>query len=206
MTFHTLLTFSLITLTQTLSIGPAVSLLLTNYFNAGFKKTLPVSFDFRGGESISLLIAFLITTILHFSAVLFTVLKITGGLYLVYLGAKGFFTYSTRKKSISKTQCDKTIGLFSAFLVPIINPKALIYFSSFIPSFIDTNTSVIYGIQFLILSCEFLLISLFSDMCFLGMAASAKKLIGDKFITVMSLTSSIFLLITGIVFIGKEII
>lgn len=98
MTYHTLLTFSLITLTQTLSIGPAVSLLLTNYFNAGFKKTLPISFAFRGGESVSLLIAFLITTILHFSAVLFIVLKITGGLYLVFLGAKGFFTYSTQKK------------------------------------------------------------------------------------------------------------
>ncbi|MGS0635458.1 LysE family translocator [Citrobacter sp. VF227] len=206
MTYHTLLTFSLITLTQTLSIGPAVSLLLTNYFNAGFKKTLPISFAFRGGESVSLLIAFLITTILHFSAVLFIVLKITGGLYLVFLGAKGFFTYSTQKNSIFKTQYDKTIGLFPAFLVPIINPKALIYFSSFIPSFIDTNTGVIYGVQFLILSCAFLLVSLFSDMCFLGIAASAKKLIGDRFITVMSLTSSIFLLITGMVFIGKEII
>lgn len=206
MTYHPLLTFSLITLTQTLSVGPAVSLLLTNYFNVGLKKTLPISFAFRGGEAVSLLIAFLITTILHFSATLFTVMKITGGLYLVYLGVKGLISFSARKKRASTSQDKRITGLFSAFLVPVINPKALIYFSSFIPSFIDTTAGGGYGAQFLILSCTFLIISLFSDMCFLGVAASAKKLIGDKFITVMTLTSSLFLFLTGIIFIGKEII
>lgn len=200
---HTFLTFSLVTLTQTLSVGPAVSLLLVNYLNSGFKKTLPVSFAFRAGEAVSLLIAFLITTLLHSSVVLFTVLKITGGLYLTYLGVKGFSTFLKDRNSRLTYSNKRTTGLFYAFLVPIINPKALIYFSSFIPSFIVNGSEISYGFQFLMFSCTFLIISLFSDMCFLVVAANAKKLIGDKFTSILTLTSSTFILLTGIVFIYK---
>ena len=203
MNYHTFLTFSLVTLTQTLSVGPAVSLLLVNYLNSGFKRTLPLSIAFRVGEAISLLIAFLITTLLHSSVVLFTVLKITGGLYLTYLGVKGFSTFLKDRNSRLTYSNKRTTGLFYAFLVPIINPKALIYFSSFIPSFIVNDSEISYGFQFLMFSCTFLIISLFSDMCFLVVAANAKKLIGDKLTSLLTLTSSAFILLTGIVFIYK---
>lgn len=204
MTTHVLIMFCLITLTQTISIGPSVSLLLANYFNSGFKHSLPVSLAFRCGEAITLLLAFLITTVLHLSPLVFSIIKIAGGGYLAYLGGKGIIAFVLNRCKTGSSK-KETVGFLSALLVPVINPKALIYFTSFIPSFIVSKTPEDYSWQFLILGLAFLCVSLFSDMCFLALASGAKKVLGGNVFRYVTLASSIFLLITGVVFVIKGI-
>lgn len=201
MSQHTLLIFCLVTLTQTLSIGPAVSILLTNYFNFGFRSSLPLSIVFRCGESVTLFIAFLITSTLIASPVLFSVLKGAGGAYLFFIGVKAILKLISgmRRSAIARPVAKE--GLFTAFLIPVVNPKALIYFTSFIPSFITTTGKPSYIVQFAILSLLFLLISFISDMCFLGIAAGAKKFIGDRISVIMSVISALFLIGTGLFFV-----
>ena len=201
MSQHTLLIFCFVTLTQTLSIGPAVSILLSNYFNFGFRSSLPLNIAFRCGESVTLFITFLITSTLVASPLLFSVMKGVGGAYLIFIGAKAMLKLITGMRQSAIARTVKKEGLLTAFLVPVINPKALIYFTSFIPSFITTTGKASYTVQFAILSLLFLLISFISDMFFLGIAAGAKKLIGDKFSAIMSVISALFLMGTGLFFV-----
>lgn len=201
MSEHTLLIFCLVTLTQTLSIGPAVSILLTNYFNFGFRSSLPLSIAFRCGESVTLFVAFLITSTFIASPVLFSVMKGAGGAYLIFIGAKAMLKLISGMRQSAIARPIAKERFLTAFLIPVINPKALIYFTSFIPSFITTTGKPSYTVQFVILSLLFLLISSISDMCFLGVAAGAKKLIGDKFSVIMSVTSALFLMGTGLFFV-----
>lgn len=199
MSQHTLLIFCLITLTQTFSIGPAVAILLSQYFNHGFRLTLPVSLAFRAGEALTLAAAFAITSLLHASPQLFFGMKVIGGAYLVFIGLKALYktVRAARQRSLRTFSSAEKMGLFSAFLIPVINPKALIYFTSFIPSFIATPSAISYGVQFAILGGLFVLISFLSDMCFLLLASVAKRFLGEKFIMLTSLVSAIFIIATG---------
>ncbi|GKW25327.1 threonine transporter [Pectobacterium carotovorum subsp. carotovorum] len=207
MNYHTLFVFCIITLTQTFSVGPAVALLLTNYFNNGLKSSLSLSIAFRCGEVVTLLTAFLITSLIHSSVILFNSMKIAGGAYLVFLGIKGLIILV---KKINNTKDihikDNKIGFLSAFLVPLINPKALVFFTSFIPSFISTDYEISYGSQFFILSIIFVFLSFISDIIFLSVASIAKKISGNKTPYIINLISSIFLVGTGLFFILDTIL
>lgn len=207
MNYHTLFVFCIITLTQTFSVGPAVALLLTNYFNNGLKSSLSLSIAFRCGEVVTLLTAFLITSLIHSSVILFNSMKIAGGAYLVFLGIKGLIILV---KKINNTKDihikDNKIGFLSAFLVPLINPKALVFFTSFIPSFISTDAEISYGSQFFILSIIFVFLSFISDIIFLSVASIAKKISGNKTPYIINLISSIFLVGTGLFFILDTIL
>ncbi len=202
MNYHTLFIFCIITLTQTFSVGPAVALLLTNYFNNGLKSSLSLSIAFRCGEAVTLLTAFLITSLIHSSVILFNSMKIIGGAYLIFLGIKGLIALVRKRNNTEDTNIkDNKIGFLSAFLVPLINPKALVFFTSFIPSFISINAEFSYGSQFFILSTIFVFLSFISDIIFLSVASIAKKISGNKTPYIINLISSLFLVGTGLFFV-----
>ncbi|MBN3051033.1 LysE family translocator [Pectobacterium brasiliense] len=202
MNHHTLFIFCIITLTQTFSIGPAVALLLTNYFNNGLKSSLSLSIAFRCGEVVTLLTAFLITSLIHSSVILFNFMKVAGGAYLIFLGIKGLIKLIRKSNNTKETHItDTKIGFLSAFLVPLINPKALVFFTSFIPSFISINAEFSYGSQFFILSTIFVFLSFISDIIFLSIASIAKRISGSKLPYIINLISSIFLVGTGLFFV-----
>lgn len=206
---NTVFLFFFVALSQTISVGPAVTVLLTNYFCYGARSSLRLSLAFRCGESVIIFLAFLITSAIHVSELMFLALKVAGGFYLIYLGMvtllkgikirKGTNTLFSAKKS--------GVGFFQAFLVPTMNPKALIFFVSFIPSFIHLKEGggYPYPVQFLILGIIFIATSLISDMLFLCIAEGARRVIGEKMSVVMMLVSSVFLIGTGCFFV-KDIL
>lgn len=197
---HTLLMFCFVTMTQTFSIGPAVTVLLTRYFNYGFWATLPLSLVFRCGESLTLFVAFSITSGFHASPTLFIYMKGIGGLYLIYLGIKSVqkMMFDVKQQKLPLTK--KKTGFVINFFIPVINPKSLIYFISVIPPFIIVTGTYSYGKQFFILSLLFLAVSFTSDMCFILIAAIAQKVFGQKLVFFTSGISSVFLIGTGIYF------
>jgi len=81
------------------------------------------------------------------SPVLFLVLKLIGGAYLIYLGITGLLKkdcvehssveYHSAIDSFSYSQVDK-----EAFLVSASNPKTVIFLSAFLPQFLSTTVPV----------------------------------------------------------------
>ncbi|WP_320657426.1 LysE family transporter, partial [Aeromonas jandaei] len=62
--------------------------------------------------------------------------KLFGGLFLSCMGAAELLRVTKKDK-----QKHQTKTTFHPFLIPVLNPKALLFFASFIPSFINSPDS-----------------------------------------------------------------
>ncbi|BFM48217.1 LysE family translocator [Marinomonas sp. THO17] len=134
--------------------GPAVLLTLNNAVQKGLIKT------FAGISGIALAILLVATLsatslgiILAGSAVAFNLIKIAGAVYLIYLGVKLWrskvsFIEQTSTKESSLFRC-----FMEGFLVSITNPKAIVFFMSIFPQFIDVHQA--YIPQFVLLAVTF---------------------------------------------------
>jgi threonine/homoserine/homoserine lactone efflux protein len=88
------------------------------------------------------------------SAELFTVLKWAGAAYLVYLGIRQWRARAVpiRVEAAGRGPVGRLVA--RAFLVTVLNPKSLVFFTAFLPQFIDTRLPV--GGQMLVLGATFL--------------------------------------------------
>jgi RhtB (resistance to homoserine/threonine) family protein len=82
------------------------------------------------------------------SALLFSVFKYVGAVYLVYLGVKTL--WSLRKKEVSasvgmnsKNQFEHTSCFKQGFLTNILNPKVAVFFLTFLPQFVDPGSNTL---------------------------------------------------------------
>lgn len=95
-----------------------------------------------------------LSVILQTSVVLFTIIKIVGAVYLIYLGIQMFISKQS-SISIKKTVYQSRRKLFvQGVITNVTNPKVALFFISFIPQFISVDNQ--YGpIPFLILGSIF---------------------------------------------------
>ncbi|HBR97202.1 MAG TPA: lysine transporter LysE [Gammaproteobacteria bacterium] len=93
-------------------------------------------------------------TVLAASATLFTLLKLAGAVYLIWLGIKLWRSTPTLAQYPG---CENTSSpgrmFWQAYLVTALNPKSIVFFVAFVPQFIDTALPV--WPQFLILEATF---------------------------------------------------
>lgn len=78
----------------------------------------------------------------------FLILKIAGGLYLIYLGAGAILTARNRNGATAALNPEfathSAAARFStAFMVTVTNPKLLLFFVAFVPQFITTSRSFV---------------------------------------------------------------
>lgn len=95
-----------------------------------------------------------LSVILQTSVVLFTIIKIVGAVYLIYLGIQMFISKQS-SISIKKTVYQSRRKLYvQGVITNVTNPKVALFFISFIPQFISVDNQ--YGpIPFLILGSIF---------------------------------------------------
>jgi homoserine/homoserine lactone efflux protein len=168
----TWLLFAGIALVCTLSPGPAVLLAVSNSLAYGFGKAVFSSLGnitgifFVAGAAVLGLGA-----ILQTSQLLFSVLKIAGAIYLVYLGLRQWRATHNIFNSLP-ADAHRPRTRWNAFvqgmLVAVSNPKAALFFTAFFPQFINLSRPV--AVQFLILTITFML---FSFLCLVGYALGA---------------------------------
>ncbi|MDN4502505.1 LysE family translocator [Alteromonadaceae bacterium BrNp21-10] len=134
--------------------GPAVVLTLNNAMQRGVPKS------FAGILGISLAILFVaiisatsIGVLLASSLIAFTAVKVLGAIYLIYLGIKMFRSEGAVSKSSNLQDATFRHCFLEGFIVSISNPKAVIFFMSIFPQFIDTTQN--YIPQFALLAGTF---------------------------------------------------
>lgn len=110
---------------------------------------------------LSLVIAFGLGPLLQRSDVLLISVQFTGGLYLIYLGFDALKHRQLHADDLVTIKADKPNRLDSirqGFMVGVLNPKALVFFSAIFPQFVDqaagsiTTQMVWFGVLFSIMA------------------------------------------------------
>jgi len=100
--------------------------------------------------------AFGISALLATSENAYSVIKVLGGLYLLYMGLSMLLKRATRANSVAaslSTSSNKTI-LYQGFLTNALNPKVALFFIAFVPQFIASDSNNI-SLSFLFLGFLF---------------------------------------------------
>jgi threonine/homoserine/homoserine lactone efflux protein len=174
MELSTWLLYSGIALIAIISPGPAVFLSVTNSLTHGFTKSVFSSLGNITGIFIVSGAAVLgLGAVLQTSILLFTILKVFGAIYLIYVGIHQWCSKSNifeQSIEMAKSRQEKRKSFVQGLFVAISNPKAIIFFTALFPQFIDLSKPVI--IQFIILTTTFML---FSFLILVGYAMSAQS-------------------------------
>jgi threonine/homoserine/homoserine lactone efflux protein len=151
------ISFVLTTLIITLTPGPSVLLVTSNSLNYGSKKTLSTILGDLTANFFQILFAsFGLATIVVTFTKIYSIIKWIGVLYLIYIGiSKIIYGSKIDLKKIVKQK--NSIKLFSeGFFMSASNPKAIIFFASYFPLFINQKINLVP--QIIILCITFLVI------------------------------------------------
>lgn len=182
MTFSIWLSFLGVSLVTTFSPGPGILLAISNA-GRGVAKALTSSagnalgiFFVSGAAMIGL------GALLRASLVLFTVLKIAGALYLIYLGARqwrgaGKTAPAKASHRSARAAANEPAQLFrEGLLVALTNPKSIIFFTALFPQFIRTDAPIMP--QFFVLTLTFVGCALLAHGTYILLARSAGARLG----------------------------
>jgi homoserine/homoserine lactone efflux protein len=155
MAIHTWLIYLLAVIGLSLTPGPNSLLALTHGALDGHRKTL---FAIGGGTlgfvALIALSMLGIGTLLQTSAHALTVLKLLGGLYLVWLGIQLWRAPPLRLDSAAGHSSRRGHHLFRRGLFTAVsNPKVLLFFGAFLPQFLDPTRPLLA--QFLLMALTF---------------------------------------------------
>lgn len=96
--------------------------------------------------------------ILAASATLFTVLKLAGAAYLVWLGIKMWRAGPEKLTVQASTDRKSAWGMFwNAYVVTALNPKSIVFFVAFVPQFVDPAGDPL--LQFVVLEATFIILA-----------------------------------------------
>ncbi len=157
--------------------GPSVLFVITRALVLGRRGALATVLGNAVGVYVQVMaVAFGIGAIVERSIVVFTVIKLVGAAYLIYLGVQ-----AVRHRRKLTALFDVTPGASSTgrvlregFIVGIANPKSVVFFAAVLPQFIDRRAGHV-PVQLLALGAIFLLIALISDSVWALVAGSARS-------------------------------
>jgi len=157
--------------------GPTIILVIGQSVTHGPKSVLPLVLGVVLGDLTAMTFSLMgLGAILSASAILFSLFKIIGAVYLVYLGLRMWLLspedISLQGHNVSRT----SLSLFSSsFTVTALNPKSIAFFIAFFPQFINSQEPVF--LQFFLLGGTFLVLA--------GLNAALYGLFGGNACTVI---------------------
>jgi threonine/homoserine/homoserine lactone efflux protein len=166
--------------------GPDLVLISTYSSTKGIKAGVAIALGvFVAGVIQTLLVAFGLGQLMQTLPIVASIIKMVGALYLSWLGIKmlvSWYLHQAEENNCNAILCDsKSIakGLFNKGLLNnLLNPKALLFFSLFLPQFVDPERSMSLQILTLgmLLSIFALLMNIFFSLAF----SKIGKIIGNK--------------------------
>jgi threonine/homoserine/homoserine lactone efflux protein len=160
-----------------LSPGPTMLTCITTAVNHGPRKAMAsASGSVSAVLGVMLLSALGLGALLAASEVAFTVAKVAGAAYLVWLGIKTFRNHAAAVQvKPEETDLARRSFFIRGFLVGASNPKALLFFAAFFPQFL--NPAAAFAPQFAILALTFVAFELsVLTLCSLGVSRIAPLL------------------------------
>jgi threonine/homoserine/homoserine lactone efflux protein len=164
-TIDALLTFAFASFLLSISPGPSNLYIMARSMSQGPQ----AGFSAAGGMAIGSFVYVLATAlgiaaIFQYSPLAYTLLKLLGAAYLIYLGWQYF------KLQVSDTEQPQTIKIMStakifrqSIVVELTNPKTALFFLAFLPPFVNPQAGSVI-MQLIILGCLYAVIALCCDL------------------------------------------
>lgn len=156
--------------------GPSVLFVIGRALAQGRRAALTtVVGNTLGAYALIVGVALGIGSVVERSVLVFTVLKLTGAAYLIYLGVKAW----RNRGALHATYTDEGSGrsgvrtLWEGFAVGVANPKTIVFFAAVLPQFVDRDQGNAVA-QMLVLGLVFNAIAVASDSVW-GLAAGAAR-------------------------------
>ena len=171
-----LILFSLTSIVLIFTPGPDIIYVLTRGVAQGRTAALAAAAGFSLGNIGHTLLAVCgLSAILASSATAFTLIKIAGGLYLIYIGVK--LWRADPRLTLSPAGEHKTARLIfrQSILANLLNPKVAVFFLAFFPQFVRPSQGS-PALQMLILGLTFVVLTM---ICF-GLVALGAGLLNAR--------------------------
>ena len=163
--------FALASLALAVVPGPAVLYIVAQSVHGGRRAGVVSACGVASGGLVHVLAAVIgLSALIAASAEAFTVVKLAGAAYLVYLGIR---TLITRDELIGGRRPELTLTRTyrQGVVVNVLNPKTALFFVAFLPQFVDPDGSV--RAQLALLGAIFVAIALSSDLVWALVAGTA---------------------------------
>jgi threonine/homoserine/homoserine lactone efflux protein len=124
---------------------------------------------------VAVCVALGVGAVVQRSATVFTVVKLAGAAYLIWLGVQAFRKRNDLASMLTRAAAPRgTVrAAREGFVVGVTNPKAVILFAAVLPQFVDRPAGHVPA-QMLVLSAMSIAIGLGSDSCW-GLIASTVR-------------------------------
>jgi threonine/homoserine/homoserine lactone efflux protein len=155
--------------------GPSVLFTIGRALSQGRRAALSsVLGNAIGAYLLVVAVAFGVGALVERSVAAFTVLKLAGAAYLVYLGVKAWRQRGSLPVAIDGEGARSSVRtLGEGFTVGVANPKTIVFFAAVLPQFVDPGLGHVAG-QMMLLGLIFVGIALASDTAW-GLGASAAR-------------------------------
>lgn len=122
--------------------GPDMALVLRNGVAHGRRAAVATALGINAGLVVWALAAALgIAAVLQASSEAFTVLKLAGAAYLVWLGARALLDAWRGSAEVSAPAARRASPFRQGLLSNVLNPKIALVFTTLIPQFVDRGSS-----------------------------------------------------------------
>jgi homoserine/homoserine lactone efflux protein len=160
--------------------GPTILTVISYSMAQGKRARLPLVAAVALGDSTALVLSLLgLGTLLAASAFWFTVVKVVGGLYLLFLGIKMFRAGVSPAEVLKPAAPASLWRLFgNTWLVTALNPKGIVFFVAFLPQFINRHADINH--QLWVLAVTFVVMATINATLYAVFAATASSFLASR--------------------------
>ena len=183
--------------------GPVVTLLITTSINRGKNAAFFMIPGIFLGDFAAMIMSFAgVGALLLTSPTFYTIMKLVGAAYLVYLGSHMWARSGNLVPTKERLTSNESQSAIKAFCVTVLNPKSLIFFAAFMPQFVSKNGDFLP--QLIILGTTYLGIGLLNDITYTLLANKAARFLNTNFQKSVNRVAAINLIVTGIIILGLQ--
>jgi threonine/homoserine/homoserine lactone efflux protein len=159
--------------------GPTILTVISYSMAHGRRANVPLVGAVALGDSTALVVSLLgLGALLETSAFWFIVVKLAGGLYLLYLGIRLLRAgISSAVLATPSVPASRWRLFANTWLVTALNPKGIVFFVAFLPQFIDARASV--APQLWILAVTFVAMATFNATLYAVFAGAARQFLAS---------------------------
>ena len=156
--------------------GPGIFSIVARALGSGFKATVPACLGVTVGDLILMTItAFGMSLIAQAMGQLFLIIKLAGGLYLIFLGYKYWTAPVSEQMEIPAESASR--GFLTQLGITLSNPKAIAFFVALQPTAIDLSKLTFLGYLELVAATLVLIPAI--TMGYAAMAARLKEFVAS---------------------------
>lgn len=153
--------------------GPTVLTVVAWSLAHGRRLALPLALAVAAGDATALLLSlFGLGLLLETSATAFTLVKLLGAAYLIWLGIS-MIRHGITARMPATTDAPLRRMVFHTWLVTALNPKGITFFLAFMPQFVDPTLPA--APQLAVLGATFVVLAALNAAAYALLAAHARR-------------------------------